>query len=186
MGNQKTVYVLGLDYDVKNEIPWDEAVTHILQGKMTPFKVDEARRIRSAGGTVDMPWPLIVRLNYWVKVPRPREIDLNSRANRSEILRRDGHTCAFCGDRATTVDHIIPKSRGGGWTWGNLVAACFDCNQEKADRTPEEAGMKLLWLPHTNRNRFSGVQQEVWRILEGETGGFIEEAILFEGLLAEK
>ena len=183
MGNQKTVYVLGLDYDVKAEIPWDEAVTHILQGKMTPFKVDETRRVRSAGGTVDMPWPLIVRLNYWVKVPRPREINLDTRASRSEILRRDGYTCCYCGGPGTTIDHIIPKSRGGGNTWGNLCAACRDCNSAKDNRTPEEAGMKLLWMPHTSRNRFSAVQNEVWRILDSENGGFIEEAVLFEGVL---
>lgn len=185
MGNQKTVYVLGLDYDVKDEIPWDEAVTHILRGKMTPFKVDETRRIRSAGGTVDMAWPLIVRLNYWVKVPRPREISLDSRASRSEILRRDGYTCAYCGDLAAdTIDHIIPKSRGGGDTWGNLTAACKPCNSAKDNKTPEEAGMKLLWMPHTARSRFSGVQSEVWRILaEEDEGGFVAEAILYEGML---
>lgn len=185
MGKQMTVYVLGLDYEVKAEIPWDEAVTHILQGKMTLFKADDTRRVRSAGGSVDMPWPLIVRLNYWVQVPRPREISLETRASRSDILRRDGYTCAYCGGRGTTCDHVIPESRGGGWTWGNLVAACLECNQFKADRTPEEAGMKMLWFPHTNRNRFSGVQTEVWKILEGETGGYVEDGSLYEGMLAK-
>ena len=89
----KIVYVLGLDYEVKDEIHWTDAVTHILAGKMTPFKVHESKRVRSAGG-LDMAWPLIVRLNYWVNVPRQPVRDLNDRATRYEILKRDGHTCA--------------------------------------------------------------------------------------------
>ena len=61
------------------------------------------------------------------------------------IKARDGHRCGYClVNRGTTVDHILPKSRGGAETWENLVAACERCNQAKADRTPEEAGMKLL------------------------------------------
>lgn len=182
----KTVYVLGLDYEVKDEITWQEAVTHILAGRMTPFKVHETKRVRSAGGTVDIPWPLIVRLNYWVTVPRLREIKPETRASRHDILRRDGYTCVYCGGYASTIDHIIPKSRGGGDTWGNLAAACVEHNQAKADQTPEEAGMKLLWLPHTGKNRFSGVQAEVWKILE-DTGGYYDADYLeVEGILANK
>ena len=63
------------------------------------------------------------------------------------ILRRDKHTCSYCGRSATTVDHILPRSRGGKSTWLNLVAACYGCNQFKADRTPEEAGMTLSLAP---------------------------------------
>lgn len=63
------------------------------------------------------------------------------------ILERDKHICQYCGPdgpRATTIDHVIPRSRGGGSNPGNLVACCFRCNQKKADRTPEEAGMPLI------------------------------------------
>lgn len=177
-----TVYVLGIDYEVRDEITWQEAVTHILAGKMTPFKVDENDRIRNATGSIDMAKPLIVRLNYWVNIPRFHVVDLHSKASRKEILVRDGYTCAYCGDKAGTVDHVIPQSRGGEWTWGNLVAACEPCNQRKAAKTPEEAQMKLLWLPHTNNNRFARVQNEVWKTLENG-GGFIEESLKYEGVL---
>lgn len=187
---RNTVYVLGLDYTVRDEIGWDKAVTHILAGSATPFQVDAERRVRSANGTVDMPWPLIIRLNYWKPVPNLREINLDSRATSSQILRRDGYTCAYCGEYATTADHIYPKSRGGGWTWGNLVAACESCNSFKADRTPEEAGMKLLWMPHANNNRFAGVQAKVWKILDAETfnddyNEKLVEAVMFEGMMPE-
>jgi 5-methylcytosine-specific restriction endonuclease McrA len=59
------------------------------------------------------------------------------------VLKRDSHTCGYCGDRATTVDHILPQSKGGRNTWTNTVAACHTCNARKANRTPAEAGMPL-------------------------------------------
>jgi 5-methylcytosine-specific restriction endonuclease McrA len=63
------------------------------------------------------------------------------------VLRRDGHTCGYCGSLAGTVDHILPRSRGGRNTWTNTVAACDDCNQRKGRRTPAEAGMVLRITP---------------------------------------
>lgn len=67
------------------------------------------------------------------------------------LFRRDGNTCMYCGEQFNqerlTRDHIIPRSRGGGENWANLVAACRRCNQRKSNRTPEEAGMPLLAVP---------------------------------------
>jgi 5-methylcytosine-specific restriction endonuclease McrA len=63
--------------------------------------------------------------------------------SRAGVLKRDGHRCAYCGAHATTVDHVLPRSRGGRNTWKNTVAACEGCNQRKADATPAEAGMRL-------------------------------------------
>ncbi len=72
--------------------------------------------------------------------------------SRSKLVRRDRFTCAYCGDQFAEQDlqceHIQPASRGGAWSWMNLVAACGWCNNKKADRTPEEAGMPLLYLPY--------------------------------------
>ena len=65
------------------------------------------------------------------------------------VLERDGHTCQYCGGKAATIDHVMPKSRGGTNSPGNLCAACTRCNSKKGDRTPEEAGMPLL---HPIRN----------------------------------
>lgn len=69
------------------------------------------------------------------------------RVTHRRILERDNHLCAYCGDNATTVDHIMPKSRGGGNTWDNLIAACFPCNNKKDNKTPLEAGMDLMFMP---------------------------------------
>lgn len=69
--------------------------------------------------------------------------------SKTNILKRDGFTCQYCGKKhkELTVDHIIPKSRGGADSWKNLITACKPCNNVKDDRTPEEAGMKLLSKP---------------------------------------
>ena len=72
--------------------------------------------------------------------------------NKLKLIRRDRQTCAYCGDahdlRELTVDHILPASRGGPLSWMNTVAACRACNARKADRTPEEARMPLLFTPY--------------------------------------
>ena len=63
------------------------------------------------------------------------------------VLRRDQYLCSFCPAKATTIDHLVPRSRGGQSTWLNCAAACQSCNARKRDRTPEEAGMPLLIVP---------------------------------------
>lgn len=65
---------------------------------------------------------------------------------RNEVLRRDNFICQYCGKSAKSVDHILPKARGGEHTEDNLVAACVLCNNKKGDRTPEEAGMRFIFL----------------------------------------
>jgi len=63
------------------------------------------------------------------------------------VLRRDGQRCAYCGHSATTVDHVLPRSRGGADSWENLVACCLHCNNVKGDRTPAEMGWNLRATP---------------------------------------
>lgn len=78
--------------------------------------------------------------------------DRPTTVSRTKLFRRDRHTCAYCGgvfaERQLQAEHIVPASRGGAWSWMNLVAACAACNGRKAARTPEEAGMPLLYLPY--------------------------------------
>ena len=93
--------------------------------------------------------------------PKPRVLRLIKyvvtawRYNRSPkwtkggVMRRDGYLCAYCESKANTIDHVLPRSRGGKNAWKNTVAACFKCNSKKDDKTPAEAGMKLLWKPYT-------------------------------------
>jgi len=74
---------------------------------------------------------------------------------KNAIKARDQQRCGYCGSRAETIDHIIPRSRGGALTWENAVAACLRCNRRKADRTPEEAGMTLLVVPAEPRRHLA-------------------------------
>ncbi|GAA1865692.1 HNH endonuclease [Asanoa iriomotensis] len=85
------------------------------------------------------PVPTVVRLVRYV-VTRWRYTSVPG-WSRQGVLIRDGRRCAYCGGHATTVDHVLPRSRGGRNTWTNTIAACDGCNQRKGDRTPAEAGM---------------------------------------------
>jgi 5-methylcytosine-specific restriction endonuclease McrA len=112
-----------------------------------------------------MPFPSIVRLSVYVRVPFKKIV-----LSRKNILRRDGHRCQYCGraDVTLTVDHILPKSRGGSDSWENLVAACVSCNNSKGDRTPSDAGMNLLRKPIKPNHvmfirHFVGVVDDHWK-----------------------
>ncbi len=113
--------------------------------------------------------PSVIRLLTYRHIPQ------QTRAlSRKNILLRDRNTCQFCGRHfpaaELTLDHVLPRSRGGHSTWENLVACCYQCNNRKGDRTPEEAGLKLVQRPrpftlHTSRQlmRLIGRHDAKWR-----------------------
>lgn len=88
--------------------------------------------------------PSVIRLQYMIKRPRPRV-----RLSRREVFARDRHTCQYCGRQTheLTLDHVVPRHRGGGHTWDNLVTACKACNHHKGAKTLEEAHMRLHQTP---------------------------------------
>jgi len=119
-----------------------EAVCLIVAGKADAVAVDERTfPVRSVRLTVEVT-PFVV-----LRDAGPQKHWKPGQPSRRRILDRDGHTCQYCGVRATTIDHVFPASRGGGNTWTNLVAACERCNTLKGDRTPEEADMPLRCTP---------------------------------------
>ena len=87
--------------------------------------------------------PSVMRLSRYVRVPYRRPVPMT----RAGVLRRDGRRCAYCTRRADTIDHVVPRSRGGGHTWENCVAACRPCNSRKADRLLDELGWNLRVKP---------------------------------------
>lgn len=100
-----------------------------------------------------VPVPSVVRLSRYVRRPhRPRVA-----FNRRNLFRRDDHRCQYCGRGGSdlTLDHVLPRSRGGPTNWDNVVACCRSCNAKKRDRTPEEAGMSLGRTPKAPRFVFS-------------------------------
>ena len=89
----------------------------------------------------------MLRLRTVVRTDRCRELSISRRG----VFARDGHRCQYCGDRAETLDHVVPRSRGGGHTWENVVAACRPCNVHKADRLLPDTRLALLQPPVTPR-----------------------------------
>jgi 5-methylcytosine-specific restriction endonuclease McrA len=134
------VLVLNASCEGLHYVPLRRAVA-LLLAKKAELVEASGRRVR--GACLDLPEPRVIRLLRYVFVPFKAD-----RVTRHKLLRRDGK-CQYCGREgvALTVDHILPRSRGGGTTWENCVAACLPCNQRKDDRTPKEAGMRLLFDP---------------------------------------
>jgi len=87
--------------------------------------------------------PAVIRLRYFVKVPFRARLPLNRR----NLLARDRGRCAYCANRADTMDHVVPRSRGGVHAWENVVAACRPCNATKGDRLLAELGAQLPFTP---------------------------------------
>lgn len=99
------------------------------------------------------PVPSVIRLKRFVKRPFRQRVAFNRR----NLFKRDDHTCQYCGARSNdlTLDHVVPRSRGGPTNWDNVVACCKRCNARKRDRTPDEAGMALRRAPYAPRFIFS-------------------------------
>ena len=116
--------------------------------------------------TVDSEYniPAVVRLQQYINVPY-RGVELT----RLNIFKRDSHSCQYCGSiKDLSIDHVLPRSRGGGSSWKNLVAACKPCNARKGDETPEEANMPLNQRPFKPSylmflRYFSGFKYEEWK-----------------------
>ena len=140
-----TMHVLVLDqgYQPHRVISWQRAVCMVFGGKVEVVE-EYDEEIRSVSITIRM--PAVVRLFRRVR-QRGRAV----RFSRFNVLLRDRFTCQYCGDRVPakelTLDHVVPRARGGPTRWTNVVAACRPCNHHKSDRTPDEARMPLRQSP---------------------------------------
>jgi 5-methylcytosine-specific restriction endonuclease McrA len=91
--------------------------------------------------------PVVIRLVTYVRIPRDTH---RRKITRRAVFARDQWTCQYCGSRANlTVDHVIPKSKGGASSWENIVASCAPCNRRKGDALPRQAGMRLVRQPRS-------------------------------------
>jgi 5-methylcytosine-specific restriction endonuclease McrA len=104
--------------------------------------------------TTAVPVPSVLRLTRYVRVPYRAQVPLTRRA----VFARDGGRCVYCGASATSLDHVVPRSRGGAHTWENVVASCARCNHTKADRALVDLGWRLGTPPRAP----SGM---AWRVL---------------------
>lgn len=137
-----SVGVLNATYVPLGATKLARALALVFDGRAVIEEEDPSRRIRSKGR--DVPMPLVIRLLTALKVPFTVSEQFFSKRG---VLQRDKYKCGYCLGPATTHDHIVPRSKGGPDSWENAISACTKCNGKKADRTPEEAGMPLLFKP---------------------------------------
>lgn len=138
---QRRALVLNQNYEPLNVCSVRRAFVLVYHGKADVLERG-AEPLLSASGHFDT--PSVIRLRHFVRRPHPRP-----RLTRREVFMRDEDRCQYCGRRGgnLTLDHVVPKHRGGEHVWENLVTACRDCNHRKGGRTPQEARMNLLRDP---------------------------------------
>lgn len=165
-GLQTPVLVLNASYEPINVCAARRAIVLVLKGVAS---TEERTRSEIVSTRMRLPLPSVIRLLEYRRIPRQTRS-----LSRKNILLRDRYTCQYCSHTAPagelTMDHVVPRSRGGGSTWENLVACCIECNNKKGNRTPDEAGMKLMRAPrpftmHTSRHimRLLGRSEDQWR-----------------------
>ncbi|HEV7951069.1 MAG TPA: HNH endonuclease [Glaciihabitans sp.] len=131
--------VLNASYEPLGVVSARRALILVMCGKASSI-ADSGVVMHSA--TLDMDAPSVILLNQYHHIPR-RAVPLTRRA----LLERDRHTCAYCQRHGDTIDHVLPRSRGGQHAWDNVVVACFKCNNKKSDLLLSELGWKLSYIP---------------------------------------
>lgn len=160
------VLVLNTSFEPINVCTVRRAVVLVLKG-VARTEEKSPRMLSSA--SLQIPVPSVIRLLEYIHIPFERKS-----LSRKNILLRDHNTCQYCGSifppQELTLDHVLPRARGGSSTWDNLVACCRRCNNRKGSQTPDEAGMSLLKKPqafslNVNRQimRYLGRADENWR-----------------------
>ena len=133
--------VLNAGYEPLAVVSFKRALVLVMNEKASVVLADEVDVVRSE--TMSWPRPSVILLRNYVRIPGGRQVPVSRRG----VLRRDAQRCGYCGGVATTVDHVLPRSRGGKDSWENLVACCLRCNNTKSDRTPSEMGWSLRHKP---------------------------------------
>jgi 5-methylcytosine-specific restriction endonuclease McrA len=133
--------VLNAGYEPLAIVSFKRALVLVMNKKATIVEIDAGHPVY--GATVALDRPSVILLTHYVRIPHSRRVPVTRRG----VLRRDGQKCAYCAKNATTIDHVLPKSRGGADSWENLVACCLRCNNAKSDRTPAEMGWTLRTIP---------------------------------------
>jgi 5-methylcytosine-specific restriction endonuclease McrA len=151
MASNDPALVLNASYEPLCVVSGRRAAVLVLTAKAVPVASGDA--VLHSERTA-LPVPVVVRLSRFVKVPYRASVPLTRKA----VFARDGGRCVYCGAAATSLDHVVPKSRGGPHTWENVVSACSRCNHVKADRGIAELGWHLRRVPTVP----SGV---AWRIV---------------------
>lgn len=158
--------VLNAGYEPMLLVSWERAICLVLSEKAEVL-AEYSQVVRTVTSSFTL--PSVVRLTRYVRMVRRFG---SARCTRKNILLRDRHQCQYCGVQCTnassSIDHIVPRCRGGRTSWDNVVVACHDCNRMKGDKSLFESGLRLLSRP----------RQPTWRELLGETNYLLEPAWL--------
>jgi len=138
------VLVLNATYEPLSVVSVRRAIILLLKEKA---EIIEATKARLRAERISFPVPSVIRLVTYVRLPHRLVLPVTRRT----VLARDNYICQYCGEVYTkaelTMDHVVPRSRGGEHAWENVVTACLRCNQRKGDHTPEEVSMSPLSKP---------------------------------------
>jgi 5-methylcytosine-specific restriction endonuclease McrA len=153
------VLLLNVTFEPLTTVGLRRAVVLVLGGKAEVVHDDVDGALLHAASVV-LTTPSVIRLRRYVRVPYRNRVPLT----RAALMRRDNYRCAYCDRRAETIDHVIPRSRGGPHAWENCVASCNTCNHRKADRLVEELGWSMRCVPAVPRGAH-------WRLIGAALDG---------------
>lgn len=150
---RRKVLLLNATFEPLTALPLRRAIVLVVCGKAEVVHGDPGGVVLHAA-TMAIEVPSVIRLSNYVRVPYRARVPLT----RAGLMHRDRRRCAYCGSRADTIDHVVPRSRGGAHTWQNCVACCAKCNHRKADRLLGELGWRLRVIPRVPQGHH-------WRLL---------------------
>ncbi|MBB5909573.1 5-methylcytosine-specific restriction endonuclease McrA [Actinoalloteichus hymeniacidonis] len=152
---RRQVLLLNATFEPLAALPLRRAVVLVICGKAEVVH-DDPQGLAVHSVDTAQAVPSVIRLSRFVRVPYRGRVPLT----RAALMLRDRYRCAYCAGRAETVDHVVPRSRGGSHSWENCVASCARCNHRKADRLLRELGWRLLVTPRAPAGPY-------WRLLAG-------------------
>ena len=156
----QSVVVFSQNYLPITRVTMQRAITLLVSGKAHTLDLFEATywEIRSANFVLQVTPQIRLTVNSGDRVWKMPPV------NRREVLRRDKHQCQYCGSRRNlTLDHVVPRSKGGKHSWDNVVTACASCNGRKGDRTPHAAGMSLKTVPKAPMHPAIAFAEQFWQ-----------------------
>lgn len=157
----RQVLLLNASEEVLRIVDWQKAIVLLITGKaQAPYMNAESYKIQGTDKVYEL--PKVMMLSQYAHIPHKENVP-----TRRNVLARDKYTCQYCGKSSKdktkmTIDHVVPRSRGGDSSWTNLVAACDRCNTKKGNKTPKEWGSKLTRKPF----KPSPIQMHLCRIAD--------------------
>ncbi|HIK20740.1 MAG TPA: HNH endonuclease [Synechococcus sp. M44_DOE_062] len=157
---EQSIVVFSQNYLPISRVNIKRAIVLLLTGKAEPLSMMHVPvwKVRSPSQVIEVPEHIRLTIKGKERAWRVPPV------NRREVLRRDHHTCQYCGSTHNlTLDHVVPLSKGGSHSWDNVVTACERCNQRKGNRTPEEANMPLRSKPRAPLHPTVAFAEQFWR-----------------------